>query len=215
MNKAKKIKYGFVMISSVLLVSRFAGITPAKAQAEVQWARYAGKGEEFSILLPERPAAHSKLRPKLASEQGPSSDTEYERGRIYGAYADGMVYVIMSFDRKGKEKLNDFVKEFQKYHRPESEVTFVRDVVQDDINVKEYRTRLNGVDGVTRFYLTNKHIYVLKAVGDNESNPAIRRFLRSFMLEGKTLNNDPAGGLGEAQTPSTSPMAPSSNQSSS
>lgn len=173
---------------------------PAQAQAGNQWARYSGKDEEFSVLLPERPAAHSKLRPKLASEQRPPSGTDYERGRIYGAYADGIVYVIMSFDRVGKEKLDDFIEEFQKYHRPVSGMMFVRDVTRDDISGKQYRIKLSGVEGVTYFYLTRKHIYVLQAAGDDENNPAVRRFLTSFTLNGKALVNDIAGDSGEAQS---------------
>ena len=215
MDRPKTTSYGFVTILSlVLLTSLFAVPIPTKAQAEAQWARYAGKGDEFSVLFPEPPAAYSKLRPELASEQRPPIGTDYERGRIYGAYADGIVYVIMSFDR-GKEKLDDFVKEFQKYHRPESEMTFVRDVTQDYVNGKQYRIKLSNVEGVTHFYGTSKRFYVLQVVGDNESNPAIRRFLTSFILNGNAPIKDMAEGSGDVRASSTtSATSLSANESS-
>lgn len=185
----KKAACIFMVTCWLVFFTSRACFVSAKAQAEPQWALYNGKDDEFSVLLPERPAAHVKLRPKLASDS-PPSNTDYELGRMYGAYADGVVYVIMSFDRKDKEKLDDFIKEFQKYHRPKSEMTYVRDVAQDDVSGKQYLIKLSEVEGITHFYLTKKRIYVLQAVGDNENNPDIRRFLKSFTLNGKALVRD-------------------------
>lgn len=176
-----------------------------------QWASYTGKDEEFTVLLPERPSGHSKLRPKLASEQRPPSGTDYELGRIYGAFADGIVYVIMSFNMKGTgEKLEDFVKEYGKYHRPETQMIFIRDVVEDDTQGKQYDIKVRDIDGVLHFYGTAKHIYVLQAVGDKKSNPSIRRFLESFTLKGKSIAGgmlNPSGGAQTSQPNSTASLS--------
>jgi TonB family protein len=175
----------------LILLSPFLRVAlTTQAQAGSPWTRYTGKNEEFSVMLPELPAAYSKLRPEFASEQRPPRGADYDRGRIYGAYGDGIVYVIMSFDKGGREKLDDFIKAFQKYFRPQVEISFVRDLSQDDINAREYCIQLSGVEGITHFYFTKSHIYVVQAVGADERNPNIRRFLTSLTINGKALWKD-------------------------
>jgi hypothetical protein len=49
----------------------------------------------------------------------------------------------MSFDRVGKEQLSDFAREFQKYHRPEAEMTLIREITEDDVEGKQLRCLMN------------------------------------------------------------------------
>src|SRR5437764_1409848 len=71
-------------------------------QENAEWNRYFDSGEEFSILLPEAPSIEFKSRPDK------EINARYQ-GRIYGAYSDGIVYVIISENNpKRAEKLVTF-----------------------------------------------------------------------------------------------------------
>lgn len=180
-----------ILIQLVFLSAAFVSTSSGQTRVESPWGRYDATGEEFSVLLPERPNAYSKMRPESSSEQRPPIGANFDRGRIYGAYGQGIVYVIISFDKGRGEKLSDFIKNFQKYYRPKVEMSLVQDRNQDEIQASEYRMQLSGVEGLTHFYLTKKHVYIVQVVGGDERNSNVRRFLTSFNLNGKSVWEDP------------------------
>lgn len=160
-----------------------AGVYAASPQAESKWARYLARGEEFSVLLPEAPSIALKSRPNKKINE------RYE-GRIYGAYGDGIVYLIISENNpKRSEKMETFVEEFRKTlprHQSlgSSELSFDRDINLNNFSGKRYFVKFyNGAKGVVDFYMTNKHVYIVEAAGGDESNPSIRQFFGSLSLD--------------------------------
>lgn len=150
----------------------------AASQNGSTWQRYTGRDEEFTVSLPHSPSINSKTRPKR------TVDPEY--GRVYSAYADGIVYVVVSHQRiEREEELDDFINDFKKEQLYECKMEFERDLKLTIFTGKQYRLNFMGVEGVVQFYLANKHVYIVEAVGDTQDNPFIRRFLTSFTLAGK------------------------------
>jgi TonB family protein len=157
-------------------------------QNESKWARYSPDGEEFSALLPELPSkAGIWTSNKRNARKG---------GRMYGAYGDGVVYVIVSENNpRRKEKLETFIEEFRDHlpceihqgQRYSSEMTFDREVSVDGSAGKRYRLKISQVQGVVDFYITEKHVYAVESVGGDESNSSVRQFLESISFDSHKL----------------------------
>jgi TonB family protein len=161
-------------------------------QQESKWVRCLGNGEEFSVLLPELPSLAVKSRPNKAI------DGRYE-GRIYGAYDDGIVYLVISENNpKHAEKLDNFIREFKETlprHRTKgsSQLTFDRELQLDSFPGKRFRLKFyNGIEGIVDFYSTKKHVYIIEVAGSDERNPVVHRFLESFSLDENYLRKDTA-----------------------
>lgn len=197
--KGSYMKSLFLIISLTLLLLICSG--PLAAQSQEQWSSYTAPGEEFTVSVPSTLYGHVKLRPKFSTSTAPSDDFGFQIGRIYSAYSDGAVYVIMSFGKKSGEKLDDFIKEFKQHYLPQPrEMTFVRDVSMPSVIGKHFNIKQgdNGPDGVLHFYITNKHVYMVEVVADHLSNLAVRRFLSTFRLGNDFPAKSAADALGNA-----------------
>jgi TonB family protein len=181
-----------IVILSVFLSSFFGAgfcvaFSLASIQEELKWDMYVPRGEEFSVLLPETPSLAFKWR------FDKKTDDRYKE-RVYGAYSDGIAYVIISENKPRRaKKLDTFISEFRE-NLPDhkslgpSILTFDHEITLNNFSGKRYRiTFYNGVEGIVDFYLTSKHVYIVELVGGNESNPSIQRFLKSFSLEENVL----------------------------
>jgi TonB family protein len=181
------------------------------AQQSSQWQRYAGNGEEFSALLPEYPTISDITRPEKNHEKP-------EHGRMYAAYSDGTVYVILSLDNPNrKEALEIFIKEFKEYPVSHGEFNFEREITANGFKGKQYKLALNSVSGIAQFYMTNRHVYIFEVVGEDLTKPSIKQFLTSFTLDGKTEGKDLATvsqseDVAVVTAPSVSPSANTPNQ---
>lgn len=164
-------------LSGLVKLNSFA----SPLQTEQQWERYTGKGEDFSVSLPERPTAVTMYR--LARIL---AFPEKYRGTLYNTYSDGVAYLIFSFPRRS-EPLNQFIDEFVSYYRMIT-VSSVRDLT-GGVSGQRYLVKMRDVDGVLDFYLTDKRAYILEAIGGDENNPSVKRFLESFAV---TKANDSA-----------------------
>jgi TonB family protein len=139
------------------------------------WQRYSSAGEEFSALFPARPSLHIQYRPKKSNWP--------QQERIYGAYADGIVYVIISLENKRqKESLENFANEFEKYQTGGNEMTFEREVTHSGYKGKRHRINFHGVEGTVDFYQTSNHTYIVEVVGGDAGNPSVNRFFQSLVL---------------------------------
>ena len=177
---------------SVLMLSFFGfakvGHTSAPIQDE-RWERYTGKGESFSISLPERPAALITYKPArvLDFRKG-----ENYRGTLYSVYSDGIAYLIYSFPRHS-EPIKELADEFVYRYSTTIKVVSARDVTAEGFAGQRYLIKFREMDGVLDFYATDNRAYILQVVGGDESNPSVRRFLESFTL-GKDAGADKTSG---------------------
>jgi TonB family protein len=162
-------------------------VSADKAVADATWERYSPGGEEFSALLPGHPLKSSVSRPRKMFE-------ERKRGRLYSAYADGTVYIVLSLDNpKRKESLEVFIREFEEYPLSHNEAAFERDVTLNGFKGKQYRvaaTEGSSIRGLVQFYQAKDHAYIFEAVSDKTDNPLLNQFLTSLTLDGKTKGKE-------------------------
>ncbi len=150
-----------------------------------KWQQYSSAGEEFAFLLPEQPVVPSVSRPESYSRR-------LKPGRMYAAYADGAVYVVLSFDnRSSKDGLNTFIKEFPGYPMFHNNMEFERDVSLLGFSGKQYRLKSVGAEGIAQFYLTKNHAYIFEVVSLDINKPAIKQFLTSVSLHGQEKSKNP------------------------
>lgn len=171
-----------------------------------KWQRYIPDGEELAFLLPEQPVVTSVSRPE-------SYFRRLKPGRMYAAYADGTVYVVLSLDNRDyKDNLDVFVKEFSEYPTFHNNMTFERDVSLLGLSGKQYRLKAPGAEGIAQFYLTKNHAYIFEAVSENINQPSVNQFLINISTRdaGKTKNSIVSTNTTKAATEPTQASAPAS-----
>ena len=163
-----------------------AKATGAGVQEASGWERYKAKGEEFSALFPETPSTYAVLRPALVNDSGKVSE-----GRGFSSYVDDAVFVVMSFDNaKAKEPLQTFIDEFGSYGVLRSKMVFSHDVALNNFAGRQFLLKSEHAHGVVQFYLTDKHAYVFAAIGRDEKDSLIQRFLKSLAFNDKNKASD-------------------------
>jgi TonB family protein len=194
---------------------------PLTIQDSKPWQRYTAKGEEFSVLMPEQPFAYTFARPQQR-EYKLSPFDDLKRMRIYGAYSNGAVYIIMSADNpEGKEPLELFINEFELYPVFHTGMTYEREVTRGQVKGKQYRVKSDQVSGIVQFYQTKKRVYIFEVVQDNFGKPSTEQFLSTLTLDGKTKGKDIAEGFKEASAaeasaiPQPKPATPAANEATS
>lgn len=170
--------------------SRTLNYLPASLQSNIDWTVIKPEGEEFAASMPELPIVYSRWTTY--------SDFMYSlvkkgNSRAYGASADGVVYVIMSFKGYSRDKgkpdkiIQAFNEGFKKDFSGSSgkskvSTTFDRDVSFNNFTGKQYLVSIHGVAGILRGYVTKDHVYLVEAIGGDETNLSIQRFFSSFAL---------------------------------
>jgi hypothetical protein len=176
-----------------------------------EWVRCAIEGEEFSVLLPDTPslAFHSIGNRVFDARHGM---------RIYSAYADGVVYLVISENiHKVSDKfdsyVSDFVQTIPRYagKRP-AQLTFDHELQLDSFSGKQYSLKVyDGLEGIVDFYITKNHVYILVAAGRGHEDPSVRQFLDSFSLSEAARRKYPTVVL---TMPTTGSLIAISNQTS-
>jgi TonB family protein len=161
-------------------------ISPAFAQATTDWQRYNLPDEDFSVYLPEEPLSILMPRPKLDKDRRPIM------GRIYSAYADGMVFLIMSLGNpKNKDSLQDFVNEFKEYPVVSKDAAFEKDIKVSGLKGKQYRFQSGRSDvaffnGIVQFFTAKERAYVFVVVGEKIDKPVVNQFLSTIRLDNRS-----------------------------
>ena len=170
--------------SSILacIVLLFASIAQAQTpepqakQAELStWKTYNVKDDKVSASLPTHPAM--------------TTNTSYQRpgntkltDRMVGAYADGVVYSIYSYENpEPRISLNDFV--VRERGTDGGNVKNVRDVNLDRYAGTEYSTVNNGLPQTTQFFATKDRHYKFSATGAPADDPGVKQFFSSIKLD--------------------------------
>jgi len=140
------------------------------------WIRF--KAEGFSVLLPEHPNTMEIYRPSKFNEKT-------RTGRLFSAYEDRVAYVVLAFENpKHRDPLSRFIDDVEKLNVSAKAERFQRDLTGPGFTGKEYGFS-NGptIHGVVRFHLAKDRVYILEAVGEDVTKPAVQRFFDSFLLE--------------------------------
>lgn len=162
-----------------------AAQAPAIVQPQAVWETYTFTGEEFSVALPEMPALDHLSRAVKGSQ------SQREDVRVYGAYANGLVYSIRAYD---KPRSNENLDHFAQWHM--ERLTYSNQSFEfgerSELRLGKFAGRRyvlkhdntpTGIPASSLYvYLTGKHAYVLRVVGAGDEHPETQRFLTSFNL---------------------------------
>jgi TonB family protein len=163
---------------------------PAASQTQSAWETYTFSGEEFSVALPEMPALDHSSRNVVGEVFG-------EKARNYGAYGDGIVYLIRAYDKpRVGEDINYFVKDYVRsliYGDRSIELKMQRELPLGKFSGRQYvivrDSKPTSLSTSSIYvFLTKQHAYAVRAVGGDDNHPDVQRFLTSF-----TLADNPAG----------------------
>src|SRR2546429_2294048 len=152
-----------------------------------EWQRYRVDGEEFSVLLPVVPA--------MTTSSTYIDQNRSRRERILGAYSDGVVYAIYTFEKKSLS-LDELIRRFNPGQQTEP-------VLVDGIAGKTSRYEYSDRITITEFFGTAKNFYMFEAVGSKLRNPAagISKFVFSIRFSKIPQGRTVVDGAGEPTTP--------------
>lgn len=159
--------------------------TAAGAQTQASWETYTFQGEEFSVALPEMPTLDPTDR-QIKGERD-----KFDKARIYGAYGNGIVYLIRSYDKpRRNEDFDFFARYFMQSHvytGQSFQMEFRRELQLGMFRGRQYTVkRDNTPEGIPvsslHVYLTSRHAYALRVIGADDEHPDTKRFFSSFNL---------------------------------
>jgi len=179
-------RLNFCLVFLFALTSVVNGQTPSEPAS--QWQRYVLAGEELSFELPQAPTAITIYRPPKHLE---NRTEELKKGRMYGAYGAGVVYLILSFENPDADSLDTFVNEVYRYPISGRPQKFERDLSLGGFHGKHFSFSQAVVSGLMQFYKSKRHVYLVEATSDDMSRPEIKRFLDSLSFASKSVNYDP------------------------
>ncbi|HEX6624691.1 MAG TPA: hypothetical protein VF064_13340, partial [Pyrinomonadaceae bacterium] len=147
--------------------------SPAPQASAAKWERYTFPGDEFSVELPGMPFVYHKRR--VIGDSGRDSDTM----RVFGLYADGVVFMVVAYDRPRRgESFDDFAG--YPWGRRRHKGT-AKEVMLDGFSGMEYRRAETGTLN-SRVFKTDGHAYFVHAFAPAERQPLAERFLDSLTL---------------------------------
>lgn len=192
----------FVIAAGVRVSQAQETVGADSAKAVSDWQTYTVKDEEFSVALPGVPAMTTQTVHLLKLNRD-------RKQRTLGAYADGVVFAIFTFENPNqRQSIDEIIAEG--YGNSEDQP--LRHLMLAGFRGEEYGSRRDDRRWVVQFYLTDRHIYMFEAVGSSFGNPdeAIPKFFSSIKLGKNPHGVEVKNGPGE-QPVSDSPIV-ASNQ---
>jgi TonB family protein len=176
-----------------ILLLLCAASNTIKAQGgDASWVKVSPKGEQFTVQMPKSPAksqqknAYGDLSVDALVFTAVDGRTSYAvwslKNRKYSKakppgmeeYLDACAELIWESLLK---PLRDKIPEEPGY---EMRMTYVTEFAGKAYPGREYRIRLDTVEGVTNFYVSGASIYVLMVLNAPPAAPDTLRFLKSF-----------------------------------
>jgi TonB family protein len=172
--------------------------SPVLAQDTANWDKYNPQNEDFSVLLPEPPLSIWFSRPRL-------KDRPSEFGRMYSAYNNGSVFIILSLDNpKGQDSLEAFIDEYRKNEYPVvgGNETLDKEVQVNGFKGKQYIVQTERLRSITQFYVTKERAYIFEVISERWNDESVNRFFTSIKLDKR---GKAQGRLSGNQTTPTTP----------
>jgi len=190
----KRIPLSVIYIT--LLVSSVYGRenNPAEQVRSASWQRYTVKGEEFSIKFPTLPA--------MTTHKQSGWGFQRDRRQLQlGAYADGVVYSILSLeDGDSRGALNASIEEIGSSSNWDR--TTEQDLRLNGFSGKQYSWS-NPLGGTVQVFATKNRFYRVQAIGAKAEDLRVKQFFSSLSLGKKGKGIEVSDGQG---TPFNPPM---------
>ena len=161
-------------------------------QTAAEWQRYTVSGEEFSVLLPVVPAMNTS---HIHIDERTS-----RRERMLGAYANGVVYAVYTFEKKSLS-LDDLRRRFT----GNKEAAQTEPVTVNGIAGTSSRFETDDRVVATQLFATAENLYAFQVSGSKLGNPAagIPKFFASIRFSQQPEGNKVLDGVGEQPISST------------
>jgi TonB family protein len=159
-------------------------------QNAAEWQRYTVSDEEFSVLLPVVPAMNTA---DIYLDKHNS-----RRERILGAYSNGAVYAVYTFEKKSLS-LDDLIRRFTSNNEPTRQT---EPVTVDGITGTSSKFETDDRMAAIQLFATAQNLYVFQVVCSKLGSPAagIPKFLSSIRFSKQPEGNRAADGAGEQPT---------------
>ncbi len=156
------------VIPLLLIVTNTQAQTPSRPESP-PWQTYTVGGEDFSFAAPVLPSLH-------ATKEFREGIKKYRRTYSMGAYADGIVYVVLVFENpKPRQSLESFIQE---RGISTSELT--------DVTLNGFRGKAHSSQySMSQYFATEDRLYDFGALSVLPNDPRITKFLSSFSLKKK------------------------------
>ncbi|HYG09856.1 MAG TPA: TonB family protein [Pyrinomonadaceae bacterium] len=171
------------LVISMLLLAAVATL----AQKQATWREVAPPNEEFSVLMP--------TPERIVFRELSLADELKLVCPVYEVSADGLHFMVVSFDKSEREGQPVLLKTFDGFSRgfeyavhqsrqrdgntAESEEGFTL----KGMKIRPYRVRMSGKEGVARLYEARQHFYAVVVLGATYGDARVGRFLKSFQVE--------------------------------
>lgn len=154
------------------------------------WKRYTIRGEEFSVMLPAPPAMDSRSQIVMRIGKG-------RQLRSLGAYADGLVFTVLSVgNTQTRESLDDYLEQ-EIFTHSSWDRSSQLELTVNGFKGKQYIAP-DKVPGTMQIFATRNHIYRFHAFGATTDDARVRQFFSSIVLGGKSEGIPVSDGPGAA-----------------
>ena len=175
------------------LISGSLGAARRAPQPDQEWERFRVGKEGFSAQFPELPSVIIRGQYRAAPVRS---------ARNYAAYHEGIVYFVISFENPNHEKPLDYfldtqlrVNELRNSEISAGTETFNGGSKGMQYPFRKYDYRKSfSLPGVVRLYETRNWVLALVAIGKDETDPLVKRFLDSLELTDKPNGKDIGSG---------------------
>jgi TonB family protein len=187
------------MRKPIIILLLLLSVVAALAQEPAAWPEVAPPNEEFTVRMP---ASESKVSRVL-----PFGDELKLVRPVYEVSADGLHFMVVSFDKweqKGQPELlktfDGFSKGFehsvrQSRERDGNKIESEAGFTLKGMKIRPYRVLMSGKEGVARLYEAPKHFYAVIVLGAAYGDARVDRFLQSFKVPtGESEAKQPAHG---------------------
>jgi TonB family protein len=154
-----------------------APAAPAKMAELHTWKTYTVKDEHVSASFPAHPSMSTMTRYRNRERQTLTD-------RMVGAYADGVVYGIYTFDnREPRDSFDDFVA--RQTQVGDWDLSTARTVNLGRYAGKEYSSRNKDLPATIQLFAVDNRLYQFIATGAPADDPGVKQFFSSITLERK------------------------------
>jgi TonB family protein len=166
-----------LILGATAVIAQSADPSVQTKQAEPNtWKTYTIKDEKVSAMLPTHPAMSTTWRYREKSRQ---TLTDH----MVGAYADGVVYGIYTYDnRQPRDSFDDFVA--RETQRSNWDALTARSVKIGRYAGKEYSSSAN-YPSITQLFAVEDRFYKFTATGAPADDARVKQFFSSITLERK------------------------------
>ena len=196
-------------------------VTSTQNNAASDWKRYRVTAEHFSVSLPSLPVFISRGQyGKMPMGIPPFGLPERKAANSYGAYASGVVYLVIYFaNPKHDERLEFFLDQQLKLSElRNAEMASPNETTENGRRVLIYNfkkfdfRKLDSYPGTLKLIDDKDRAFALIAIGKDQADAAVSGFLQSLEIAEKPAGLDIGEGgnnLGAVDEPADAIIAPS------